>query len=320
MSLSAGKVWGMRRLADATGRFKMTAVDQRPPIENLVKERRGTDRAPYEDVASVKALLVDELAGRSSAILLDPHYAYPAAIHLVHPAQGLLLTLEDSVFDESEAGRRSRSIEDWSVAKIKRVGGDAVKVLAWFRPDASHEVIEHQQQYVAEVGAACTRYDIPFVFELLVYPLLGAPGHTIDYVEQQGKRSEHVLESLAAFAGPEYGVDLFKLESPLPAADLPEPGSTGADHAQALFDELGRLAGRPWVMLSAGATKDTFLRVLRYAYRAGASGYLAGRAIWWDAFQRFPDMDAVRAELATEGVAYMDELTRLTAWRRTTPA
>ena len=36
MELSPGKLWGLRRLADAGGRFKMLAVDQRPPIKNLV--------------------------------------------------------------------------------------------------------------------------------------------------------------------------------------------------------------------------------------------------------------------------------------------
>ena len=44
MEISAGKLWGLRRLADDAGRFKMTAIDQRPPIINLVKERRGLQR------------------------------------------------------------------------------------------------------------------------------------------------------------------------------------------------------------------------------------------------------------------------------------
>ena len=101
MELSAGKLWGLRRIADAAGRFKMTAVDQRPPIKNLVAERRGTPEAPYDDVANVKSLLVEELAATSSAMLLDPHYAYPRAIQYVRPSQGLILTLEDSVFEET---------------------------------------------------------------------------------------------------------------------------------------------------------------------------------------------------------------------------
>ena len=315
--LTPGKLWGLRRLADAGGRFKMLAVDQRPPIKNLISERRGLDAAPYDDVCGVKAMLVEELAGRCSAVLLDPHYAYPAAVQLVSPAQGLVLTLEDSLFSEDEGGRRSTSIDDWSVAKIKRAGGDAVKVLAWYRPDASAAVREYQHEFVAAVGDACRRFDIPFVFELLVYPLLGTSGHTQDYVEQPGKRAEDVIESVAAFADPEYGVDLFKLESPWPAADLPDPEShdfdeSAVERARADFVELGRQADRPWVVLSAGATKEQFRRVLHFAYDAGASGYLAGRAIWWEAFQRFPDWNAMRAALGQDAVPYVELLNRIT--------
>jgi tagatose 1,6-diphosphate aldolase len=312
MDMSAGKLWGLRRLADGAGRFKMTAVDQRPPIKNLVAERRGASEAPYEDVAAVKALLVEELAASSSAMLLDPHYAYPAAIRHVLPAQGLLLTLEDSIFEETPTGRKSTTIDDWSVEKIKRTGGDAVKVLAWYRPDADAAVCAHQQLFVAEIGDACRRYDIPYVFELLVYAFPGEAGHTTGYVEQPGKRTEHVLASVEAFADPAYGIDLFKLESPVGAADLPDPDGSGAAEAQAAFDELGRLAGRPWVMLSAGAEKEAFRRILTFAYRAGASGYLAGRAIWWDAFQAFPDLDAMRRELRRDGAPYMDAINLLT--------
>ena len=45
MTISAGKYWGMRRMADASGRFKMTAVDQRPPIKNPIRAKRGTAEA-----------------------------------------------------------------------------------------------------------------------------------------------------------------------------------------------------------------------------------------------------------------------------------
>lgn len=315
--ISPGKLWGLRRLADADGRFKMLAVDQRPPIKNLIAERRGVHTAPYDDVCAVKAMLTDELASMCSAVLLDPHYAYPAAVHRVSPAQGLVLTLEDSLFVEDEGGRRSKSIDDWSVDKIKRAGGDAVKLLAWYRPDASAAVREHQQEYVAGIGSACRKFDIPFVFELLVYPLLGSTDHTTDYIEHPGKRAEDVLQSVATFAAPDYGVDLFKLESPWPAADVPDldaPGENDAvlEQVRSHFRELGRLADRPWVMLSAGATKEQFRRVLQFAYDAGASGYLAGRAIWWDAFQHFPDGEAMRLELAQDGVPYVESLNRLT--------
>lgn len=312
MELTPGKWWGLRRIADPTGRFKMTAVDQRPPIKDPIAESRGTEVAPYSDVCDVKALLVEVLGPESSAVLLDPHYAYPAAVQLVRPASGLILTLEDSVFTDEIDGRRSAEIDHWSVAKIKATGADAVKVLAWYRPDTSEAIKAHQQAWVAEIGSECARYDIPFVLELLVYPLPGDAGHTTDYVEQPGKRADHVLQSVTTFAAPEFGVDMFKLESPMAGSDVPDADDSEAAAVQALFDEMGRAAGRPWVMLSAGVTQEQFARILTMAYRSGASGYLAGRAIWWDAFQQFPDLAAMRSELEEGAVAYMRKINALT--------
>jgi len=312
MSISAGKYWGMRRMADATGRFRMTAVDQRPPIKNPIRAKRGTLQAPWEDVAGFKELLIRELQAESSAMLLDPHYAYPRGVTMLDARLGLILTLEDSIFRETPGGRLSAEIDDWSVEKIKRAGGDAVKVLTWYRPDADPEVCAAQRDFTQRIGEACARYDIPFVFELLVYPLAKDAEQTTEYVEMKTKQAQLVIDSVRAFADPRFGVDLFKLESPVPAGDVPEPGSSGADAVQALFDELDRAAGRPWVMLSAGAGMAEFRRVLHYAYGAGASGYLAGRAIWLEAFQRFPDWDGIRDELRGAAVPYMRELNELT--------
>ncbi len=312
MGLSMGKLWGMRRMADAGGRFKMTAVDQRPPIKGPIAKHYGTAEAPWADVAGFKKLLIETLQDRSTAMLLDPHYAVPHGIGALSPAKGLIVTLEDSVFQDTPGGRKSSEIDDWSVNKIKRMGGDAVKVLAWWRPDADPGVNDWQRGFVKRIGAACARHDIPFLFELLVYPLPGDADQTRDYVEMAGKRADHVLSSVAEFAHPDYGVDVFKLESPIAAAQAPGVGGAGWEAAQALFDEMGRLAGRPWVMLSAGADKAAFRNILTHAYRAGASGYLAGRAIWLEAFGRFPDWAAMRAGLEGEACAYMDDINRLT--------
>jgi tagatose 1,6-diphosphate aldolase len=312
MTISAGKYWGMRRMADASGRFKMTAVDQRPPIKNPIKAKRGTPEAPWEDVAGFKELLIRELQGESTAMLLDPHYAYPRGITQLDARLGLILTLEDSIFREVSGGRLSAEIDDWSVEKIKRAGGDAVKVLAWYRPDADPDVCAAQQEFTQRIGAACAKYDIPFVFELLVYPLARDAEQTREYVEMKTKQAQLVIDSVRAFADPRFGVDLFKLESPVPAGDVPEPGTAGSAQVQEHFNELHRAAGRPWVMLSAGAGMRDFKRVLHYAYAAGASGYLAGRAIWLEAFQQFPDWDGIRDELRREAVPYMRELNALT--------
>jgi tagatose 1,6-diphosphate aldolase len=312
MEMSPGKLWGMRRMADAHGRYKMTAVDQRPPIKNPIREERGTAEAPYEDVAGFKLMLIEELQNDSSAMLLDPHFALPGGMTLLSPAKGLIVTLEDSLFKETPGGRLSSDIDDWSVEKIKRCGGDAVKVLAWYRPDADAAVCQAQKDYVARIGDECRRYDIPFVFELLVYPLPGEANQTKQYIEMSDKRSELVLDSVRAFADDKYGVDLFKLESPVPAKAVPGLGNAGAEDVQKLFDEMGSLAGRPWVMLSAGAGMAEFRNVLTHAYKAGASGYLAGRAIWLQPFQNFPDWEEIRAGLRRDSLPYMKDLNALT--------
>lgn len=307
--LSAGKLWGMRRLADAGGRFKMLAVDQRPPITNPIRAARGTEEAPYEDVAGFKLMLIDQLQEDASAVLLDPHYALPRGLSLLSPANGMIVTLEDSNFRETRGGRLSTEIGDWSVEKIKRVGGDAVKVLAWYRPDADAEICRAQEDFARRVGEACHRFDIPFLFELLVYPLPGETDQTRDYVEMAAKQADNVLESVRRFADPDFGIDIFKLESPVPASGV---GNGEDATVQALFDEMGRLAGRPWVMLSAGAGMAEFEAVLRHAYRAGASGYLAGRAIWAEPFRAFPDWDAIRTGLRDASRPYMRRINALT--------
>lgn len=317
--ISAGKLWAMRRLADDDGLFRMTALDQRPPIINLIKEKTGV-AATDEQMTAVKRVIAETLAAHSSAVLVDPLWAYSFVTRHLSPRQGLILTLEDHRFEETPKGRKAHAIEGWSVAKIKRMGGDGVKVLAHYRPDAGREVNEHQKRFVRAVGEACRRFDVPFVFELLVYPL-NVTGGGPDYVEDPGKQPELVIESVKAFAAPEFGVDVFKLESPLPAATVPDPAQ--ADEAevrrvQGLFDELGKAAGRPWVMLSAGAGKAAFKNVLHYAFGAGASGFLAGRAIWLEEAQAYPDLDAMGAAMRGTSVDYVREIAEL-ARKNATP-
>lgn len=313
ITLTPGKLIGLRRLADENGRFKMLAVDQRPPIENLVSNARGGEAAPFEDVVAVKRVLIDSLASEATAVLIDPQYLFPAAVPALPRDAGLLITLEYDRFEETAGGRLSSAIPDWSVSQIKRGGGDAVKLLAWYRPDASPEVLEHQQRFVESVGEQCSRHDIAFVFELLVYPMPEDEQHTLDYVEHPAKRSEHVIESVETFAHQRFGVDLFKLESPFPADRVAESAGPDRDTMSVAFSSLDTAAGRPWVVLSAGATKESFTEVLQLAYEAGASGYLAGRAIWWEeCVDGFPKFDEVQSRLAATSVPYMRDLNRRT--------
>jgi tagatose 1,6-diphosphate aldolase len=317
-----GKTRGLARLADTDGHFRMVALDQRPPMFEAIAQAKkiSRDQVAYTDVTAAKRLLVEALAPHCSSMLFDPNFAVPAAIDLMPARCGLIMTLEEHRVEETAGGRKSRVIDNWSVAKIRAMGGDAVKILAWYRPDADAAVNEHQKRFVREIGEECRRNDIPYVLELLVYPFLGSANHTADYVESPGKLPALVIESVREFAKPEYGVDLLKLESPLTANSLPvRDGSAAADAAQREFDAIGDICkehGIPWVLLSGGAAHDKFERVLEYAYGAGAGGFLAGRTIWLHAVRtHFPDLTAVSATLNNESVAILNSLSRLTKGR-----
>ncbi len=297
----------MARLADERGHFRMLAVDQRPPVQRLVAEALGVDEAPIDAVREVKQLLVRTLAPYASAVLVDPVTSF-ATSDLISPRQGMIMTLESSAFDAGPHGRMTSPITDWSVDKIKRIGADGVKFLAWYRGDAGPEVIEHQQQVVAEAGEACRRLDIPFILELLLYPF---PGEVLDDTLSTQRRTEMCIESVETFARREFDVDLFMLESPLPDAVL-GVDETDDDALQGPFDLLHHAAGRPWVLLSGASTSTAFARMLTLAYQAGASGYLAGRSVWWHALDDYPDLTRVEERLSRNGLASMHRINDLT--------
>ncbi len=304
MKLSPGKLLGMKRLSDDNGVFKMLAVDQRPPIKNLIIEKLSVDEAPWEEVANFKKLLVETLQDFSTAILLDPHFAVPRSMDTIHPRKGIIITLEDSNYDENKHGRISKNIDHWSVSKIKKMGADAVKVLAYYRPDAHESILKLQKDYIQKIGEECKNFDILFLLELLVYPLASDKFQTKEYIEMKGKNPTHVLDSVKEFSHPKYNVDVFKLESPVNPKTI-------KDRDIEVFRELGKIAQRPWVMLSAGANKDDFKKVLDFAYKSGCSGFLAGRAIWLDAFNHYPDWAKVKLELGNGACDYSKEISLL---------
>ncbi len=306
-TLSAGKLWGMRRLADAAGRLKMIAVDQRTPLMQPIARIRGTAEAPYEDLAAVKVAITRQLSPLSTAMLLDPNFAYPRCAGAMSPRTGLVLSLEHHVTQDSALGRRSEVIPSWSVQQIRRIGGDAVKLLVWYRPDAGAAVLQHQQAFVRHIGQQCRQHDIVLLLELLVYALPADQPGWLD-----ARRTQLVLDSMRDFASPEFGVDIYKLEPPAVLRDVPDPDGPQATAVQQAYDQLGALTSKPWVLLSAAAGAADFQRSLTYAYRAGASGYLCGRAIWQAAFEQFPDLAAIERELATTSMQVVQGINALT--------
>ncbi|MEH6445789.1 MAG: tagatose 1,6-diphosphate aldolase [Oceanospirillaceae bacterium] len=315
MNLALGKQWSLRRIADKNGYFKMSSLDQRPPIEDPIKATlskvgKFTTEQLNADIVAFKRLLIETFQSRASALLLDPSFAVPGCLNALDTDKGLFLSLEDPHSAKTEHGATiTTAINGWSVGKVKRIGGDALKLLIWYRPEGDHAVNAHQQQLVREIGAQCVKYDIPFVLELLAYP---STKNFTTLAHKAKNKADSVLLALKEFAKFEYQVDVFMLESPVEVADLQGVGNLGWEEAQAQFDQITALAQRPWIMLSMGANMAQFQTMMTHAYHAGCSGYLAGRAYWLNTLDLYPNWQAMTDSLHSDALGYIDALNQLT--------
>ena len=298
----------IKKICNDNHHLEMLAIDQRPPIFNIIKKKKKNYN--FDDVVDFKGQISQSLSKYSSAILMDPVYSIPRVLN-TSQSNGLIITLEDHLFVEKGKGRYSKNIQNWTVEKIKKIGGDAVKVLAWYRPDSDKKSIQHQKKYIENVGKQCEKYDIPFLLELLVYPFKNEIGYSKDYKEQQDKDHNHVIDSVKEFSKSKYKVDIFKLESPVDSTKL--ENDKFSKETEKAFKQLS-IATRniPWVMLSSGMSKKSFYNCLKLAYKNGASGYLAGRTIWLDAFRDYPNYLKIKKNLNKESVNYIKKLNLLT--------
>ena len=302
-----GKNVHLRNLVNNNFHFEMLAIDQRPPIFNIIKNTKG-GKASYKDIAEFKGLLTQFLSPYSSAILMDPIYSFPNLMPL-NKSKGLVMTLEDHNFIDATKGRLSKKIKNWSVEKIKKSGGDAVKVLLWYRTDASKLIINKQKKFLMEIGNDCKKFDIPLLLELLVYPFKKDDNYNTNYSSWENKKQDQVINSVKEFSKSKYNVDIFKVESPVDASKI-----TKANFLKNLkiFKQLNKATNnKPWVMLSSGMSKQHFIECLNLAYKSGASGYLAGRSIWLSAFEKYPNLKEVELGLK-KSINYMQKLNKLT--------
>jgi tagatose 1,6-diphosphate aldolase len=324
--LSAGKLRGLTRLADDAGRFTMMAIDQRGSlIESLAKSSgRPKDQISFEDVARVKRLVTRELAPLASGVLTDPVYGYPYSIHDLPRGPGLLLTYEETHYDTIAGNRYTKLIEGWSVFKALSAGADAVKVLLYYHPDGDERARRHQQDLVRRVGQECAEHDIAFVLELVAYALDGSGTGTPEYARA---KPDLVIRSAREFSRPDYQVDLLKLEFPANLKYCREFQSSpfGRKDSPPVYDlhqvkqfcrELDEAADVPWVILSAGVDIEEFIENTKLAVEAGASGFLAGRAIWKDAVAFYPDEDKLVTALRREARSNFQRLIEIVGGAR----
>ncbi len=267
-----GKIRGMDALASPGGTFAILALDHRNTFARLVAALHGgTTR--WEDVVAEKARLAGALIGDATAALFDPVYAAaPLVARGVMPGgKGFLVAVERTGYDDGSEGRVTVLEPDWSVAAIKRMGAAGVKFLVYYHPDAP--IAAHQRALVERIGEECARHDLVFVLEPVTYPI--GPGQTKEDPAHQAELADLVVETARQLVP--LGVDLLKCEFPsVPGVE---------DHAGmvAACRRITEAVEVPWVVLSGGVAFERFEAQVTAACTAGASGFLAGRAIWKEA-------------------------------------
>jgi tagatose 1,6-diphosphate aldolase len=312
VKIAPGKLWGLRRLADSDGYWRMIATDQRELFAGVVSAASSEEPARYTEVAEIVSRLATELQGEASAVLLDPIYGYLNTIRRLHPHKGLLLSYEHLDMERSGHGVKTGPIPGWSVEKIRRLGADGVKLLVPYRADDEPEARKHQEDFVERTGAECAEHDTPLLLEVLIHQ---HDGESDD--EFLAQRGELTVAAINAFTDSKFRVDIYKLPPPGALSDVPQADTPEGDRLQGFYRNMVQDLPAPWVLLSAGMNKQDFHRSLQFAYEAGASGYLAGRAVWSQAPRYYPSFDAINESLRTESIPYLQLLNELTAKKAT---
>lgn len=261
---------GLGAISSPDGAFGIVAMDQRDTLRRMLTAVNRTSEP--EDLRSFKADVASVLMPAATGILLDPDFGVPAARAAgLLGTCGLLVSAEPAERGTFNGEPRASRQPDQDASWVRDMSGDAVKFLVQMHPgrprgggepDLTAEVLEVVRLVVED----CRTAGVPSVIENLVYGLPDEPA--LD----PATRSDLIIESARLLD--DLRPDLLKLEY---------PGSPQA--CRRLADAISG----PWAVLSAGVGFDDFTDVLRISCdEGGASGFIAGRALWKEAV----DLDA----------------------------
>ena len=297
--LSLGKIRGLQELANPNGVFTITALDHRGSLRRAIHPDKP-ETVEFLEMVELKIMLLHHLSPHSSAVLIDPIYGAAPAITrgLISGKQGFLVSLESTGYEQEDGDRITHIAEGWSVEKIKRMGASAVKLLLYYNPESRTAV--DQETLVRNVADQCKEFDIPLLVEPMTYSIPDGPEKG---TKAFAKLKPDMVIKTAQRLCP-LGIDVLKAEFPDDTAHE-EDERMMADHCR----NLTQAAGIPWVLLSAGASYERFKMQLEIACKNGASGFLAGRAVWQEA-PGLP-IDERREFLETTALERLNDLTEI---------
>ena len=269
-TISIGKFRSLQQCSSDRGVISVLALDHRQNLRNSLRPQ-APESVTSAELTAFKVAVMENLAAQSTAVLLDPEVgaAQCVAAGAVPGQVGMLVAVEATGYTGDPTARQSGILPGWSVAKVRRMGANAVKLLVYYHPQAA--TAAEIEALVSKVAADCAEQDLVLFVEPLSYSL--DPVHKKLSPEE---RRQVVLETARRLTP--LGVDVLKAEFPL---------DTQAESDERIWEaacaELTEASSVPWVLLSAAVDYDTYLRQVTVACQNGASGVAVGRAVWKEA-------------------------------------
>lgn len=289
-----GVLRSLQSLVDDDGFFAVTAFDH--PAAHVLGVVTGDDPSDDDYRAAVEAKIdmVRALAPLSSAVLLDPEMGLAGvlAAGALPGRVGLIANIESQSYQEHPDARQLTDVRPgWDARKIRFSGADGLKLLWRYRHDVP-EAPAHRA-LVERLRAECEAVSLPLIVEPIWVAL---PGEDADDTGVRAARAASIVDY--AHLAAELGADVVKTE--FPGAVATEADRQAAAQA---CRELDAGLAVPWLLLSAGCTFDEFLVQCEIAAKAGACGFIAGRAVWDVAASTDPDKRQAGLQVAAERLA-----------------
>ena len=276
------------QICDASGCMMVIACDQRGGMRTLLgatpEEQANIDNGI---LGNTKADITRYLASGAACVLVDPICAVPSLVNdgILPRDTAMLIGIDASGWDTSPEGYRiSKMVDGISARRVRELGGTGGKIMIYLRMDYEAANTKNLATLRATIEDFA-REDLLLVVEFLTYRLEGESRE-----EYEAKFPMLIQEGTRACL--ELGSKVLK---------IPYPGSEEACAA------ITKIAGPvPWAVLSAGVDHSVFLGQVEAAIKNGASGVIAGRALWKDCISL--DRKVSKERLSTIGLSRLREI------------
>jgi sulfofructosephosphate aldolase len=241
----------------------MVAVDQREALRGMFAAHQSTP-VPDSQLTQFKVDVARELSPFASALLVDQEFGIDAIIDqkALAPTCGLIAAADLLVGPAGGAATDTAVDPDVDPMRMRDIGSVGLKFLVLWRNDESPE---SRLKLVDEFNQLCAKSGLPSIIEVIVKPPTDS--------SRSFDREEELI--IAAKEASNWNADLYK-------AEVPFHGEGDLLAITRNSQRITEAVGTPWVVLSNGVKAPFFADAVKACAQGGASGFLAGRAIWAD--------------------------------------